>query len=564
MVREQSPSTSVFWVHASSRARFEESYQQIAEYAKITGRRHPQAEVLKLVHNWLQKETNRWILVLDNVDDADFLFNSPRTIKVGQDEGENMLNLQPLVSYLPQSEKGSILLTTRARSAALRLVESTDIIEVGPLDRESAISLVQNKLHTTQDNEDFVELVEALEFMPLAIVQAASYISQRVPRYSVRHYLEAFRENDRNKMNLLRHEVSLRRDREARNTVISTWQMSFDYIRETRPSSADLLSLMSFFDRQGIPEALIRKRPQTRTIHQRKWSASQYEASDLKNRDELEIQFEDDIQTLRDHSLISIAFDGVTFQMHALVQLAMRKWLENQGELERWKEQFIEILTEEFPTGEYENWEKCLSLFPHAQAAMTEQPQDEYSVRQWATLLYNVAWYAWKRGLLADAKEMSVKSLKARTNLLGSEHVETLSSMAMVGLVYKLIGRWKEAAELEKQVMDAKMRVLGPEHPDTLASLSNLASTYRNQGRWKEAEELEVQVMEARKRVLGQEHPDTLTSMNNLAWTWKSQNRDAEALSLISSCLEPLTRKLGANHPSTLACTQTYHTWKME
>lgn len=65
--------------------------------------------------------------------------------------------------------------------------------------------------------DDIAELAAELEFMPLAIVQAAAYISQRAPLYSVRQYLEKFRESDREKTSLLDYEAGqLRRDREAK------------------------------------------------------------------------------------------------------------------------------------------------------------------------------------------------------------------------------------------------------------------------------------------------------------------------------------------------------------
>ncbi|PVH92479.1 hypothetical protein DM02DRAFT_699773 [Periconia macrospinosa] len=151
---------------------------------------------------------------------------------------------------------------------------------------------------------------------------------------------------------------------------------------------------------------------------------------------------------------------------------------------------------------------------------LLQPPKSEEFLQQWAQLLYNAAWYAWQKGNVGDAEKLSAKSMKVRKKLLGKEHRDTLSSMAMAGLASKLAGWWKEAEELEVQVMETRKRVLGEEHPDTLTSMANLASTYRNQGRWKEAEELGVQVMETRKRVLGEEHPDTLTSMADLASTY--------------------------------------------
>ena len=68
----------MFWIHASNAARFEQSYRDLAEIVKLFGRQDPKANIFKLVHNWLRAGQNgRWILILDNVDDAHFLINRP-------------------------------------------------------------------------------------------------------------------------------------------------------------------------------------------------------------------------------------------------------------------------------------------------------------------------------------------------------------------------------------------------------------------------------------------------------------------------------------------------------
>jgi hypothetical protein len=82
--------------------------------------------------------------------------------------------------------------------------------------------------------------------------------------------------------------------------------------------------------------------------------------------------FEDDILTLRNYSFISVNTDGITFEMHKLMQLATREWLKAYKQQERWKEQFINNLNTELLTGEYENWVKCQTLFPHAQSAIAQ------------------------------------------------------------------------------------------------------------------------------------------------------------------------------------------------
>ena len=50
------------------------------------------------------------------------------------------------------------------------------------------------------------------------------------------------------------------------------------------------------------------------------------------------------MQTLRDYLFVSVDTDR-TFEMHALVQLAMRKWLEANGQLEAWKQRYIKNLS---------------------------------------------------------------------------------------------------------------------------------------------------------------------------------------------------------------------------
>jgi hypothetical protein len=153
---------------------------------------------------------------------------------------------------------------------ALTLVENCDIISVDPMDKAQALALFKKKMGiqgVKEDDKDVPELAAALEYMPLAIVQAAAYISHRAPRCSAAKYLEEFKKSERKRSSLLNHDGSqLRRDWEAKNSIIVTWQISFEYIQQTRSSAADLLSLMSFFDRQGIPEDLLRPRTERQEV----------------------------------------------------------------------------------------------------------------------------------------------------------------------------------------------------------------------------------------------------------------------------------------------------------
>ncbi|CAG8410992.1 unnamed protein product [Penicillium salamii] len=283
--------------------------------------------------------------------------------------------------------------------------------------------------------------------MPLAIVQAASYIRNQAPRFSVSQYLKHFLGSDREATKLLKKEAGhLYRDWEAKNSILVTWQISFDYIRQTKSSAAQLLSLMSFFDQQGILENLIRDRPKGNCISS---SELPSDSSDGGTSDsDSGPDFEDDVTTLRAYSFISVIENSTLFTMHRLVQLTTRAWLKSHGQIDQWRGEFISTLCDEFPTGEYENWEQCRSLFPHVKTAMSQRPESLETLRKWATLLYRCAWYALESGNIAELREMASRSSKERLKNFGAENQETLDSTTILAIAHRLEGRWEHAEQL--------------------------------------------------------------------------------------------------------------------
>ena len=547
----------MLWIHASSAARFEQGVREIAGLAKIRGRDDPKANIFQLVRDWLRGvKSGRWVLVLDNLDDATFLLEPYR---------QDSSTYSTLFEYLPVCDHGSILITTRSADAARKLVQHSDMISVGVIKDGDAVRLLEKKFGDRMDMTDVLELATELENMPLALTQAAAYLRQMGGRCSVQRYLERLRKSDESKNSILNKDAGdLWRDRAARNSVFLTWQISFEHVHKTRPSAAELLSLMSFCDRQAIPEALVRRGDSNEEAGAREDENDDpgngsSESADSDNvsavggvGDNWDDAFDEDIRMLEGYSFVSLTTDPSTFKMHKLVQVAMRKWLESRGQLEQWKEQYIDNLCALFPPGSYENWPICQVYYPHAQSAAELKPKGGKAALKWATIMYNAAWYAWTRLSAVDAEKMAVVSWKARAKMLGEHHKDTLSSQAMLALTKTSQGRWGEAEQLEVQVMKTSKMVLGAEHPSTLTSMGNLASTYRNQGRWEEAEQLEVQVMETRKKVLGVEHPDMLLSVANLASTYRNQGRWDEAEKLQHQALETRKKVLGEEHPDTL------------
>ena len=336
-VRDESPTTWVFWVHAGTQARFEEGYQRIAEVTRMDGWDNPKADVLRLVCRWLCDESNgQWVMIIDSADDSEVFF---LPLTRSQAHRTDILDqaVESFIDFLPQSPNGSILITSRSRDVAFRLTRSyTSVVEVKPMDECDALALLQKKLDCSADKDNSIKLVQYLDYMPLAITQAAAYIQGRAPRMTISQYLDEIRRSDHDRTRLLKKDMAdSRRDGRASNSIIQTWQISFEHIRKEMPTAARLLSLMSLFDRQGIPESLLHNRYQ--------------------GDDDGEADFEEDIYTLASYSLVGMSAEGSEFEMHRLVQFSMKKWLELHNELEEWKEKYVTLMDESYPVGRHEN-----------------------------------------------------------------------------------------------------------------------------------------------------------------------------------------------------------------
>ena len=493
--------------------------------------------MLRRVCNWLRSEASgKWLIILDNADDESF-FNAGTYEAQGAVSGDARDRLT-LADLLPQNQNGSILVTSRNMDVAMKLSGGyRDIIQIQPMSPDEGLTLLQHKLVCPLDGQE-TELLAALEYMPLAIIQAAAYINKRWPRITVTGYTQALRTNDKSRVKLLNQAATdLRRDEEASNSILATWQISFDHIREERESAADLLSFMSFFNPQGIPDFLLR---------------SYLDRESDGSTEDIEDTFEDDLHLLRSYSLLGTNPEGVVFEMHPLVQFATRVWLKSFSGEDRWRKRFLLTISKEFPPPDFENWSKCRLLLPHVEPLLGEEPTDITEAKCWAQVLHNAAWYTAAQGLFAKAEKMAQYSTSIRTRVLGIEHVDRLASIHNLAAVTLARGKYTQAEQLQRRALEGREKVLGEYHRDTLASVNLLAMALRLQGKFGDAEQLNRRALEGTKRTQGEEHPETLDSTYQLALVLGSLGKYADAEQLHRRALEVTEKVFGEEHPLTL------------
>ncbi|KAI1755436.1 hypothetical protein F4782DRAFT_488567 [Xylaria castorea] len=536
-----SPAVSVFWVHASNTDRFRQAYAEIAERCQVPGYNDPKAEVLPLLKKWLeQKHRGRWLMVIDNADDAQ-LFCRPAELTNAN--GEKYLG-----QYIPECSHGAVLITTRNKQIGLQLTKGmrAGLLGVNKMNDVECSQLLRASL---DDNliatEELSTLACRLEQLPLALAQASAFIQENT--ITVEKYLQLLDQGDQSFVSLLSEEFATAgRDSDTPHAVAATWILSFEQIEQQDPLASELLLLISLFDRQAIPMEFL----------------SDFSEVYHNNPTVNNIRLIKAIGVLKAYSLITEGKDQC-LNLHRLIQLVAQKWLATKETMRQFAEKAIVTVSHCYPFGKFETREKCTAYLPHVQAVLKldgVRSRDENIAR--ASILHCVAALFHLQGQWNLAEDFQTQALDIRKATLGPDHPDLLNSMSNLSITYRNQGRWKEAELLQVQVIDTYKSTLGLDHPNTLISMDNLASTYCNQGQWKEAELLQVQVIDTYKSTLGLDHPNTLISMGNLALTWKSQGRIKDAIQLMENCVEARLRVLGQDHPYTVDSLSCLNKWR--
>ncbi|RBR09586.1 uncharacterized protein FIESC28_09805 [Fusarium coffeatum] len=503
---------SVFWVHGADKAAFEESYRALADVLALPRRHEPGVSILALVRDWLQRDdVHPWFMIVDNADDGKVFFSEDDSF----------------ASYLPKSTKGKVLVTSRSLDTAQRLVGNTKAIYRIPIMAEDqALELLQSLLEDRVNGNEAEELVRTLDCIPLAVKQAAAYINRHSPRVTAKSYLKDLYKSEKRKHNLLRSDKGdLGRQAGVSNSVVVTWQVTFKQIRDEHPSAANLLSLMSQFQSQNIPEFMLHwynddrfadDGDDDREINTRgaangvntaiEDGSDDVNESDIGSDDDNEqMAFENDLDILRSYSLVDITTDG-HLSMHPLVQFCTRGWISELGNSARWSILFIKLAAKKFPSTAFKDWSICQTPLTHVEPILGIKPIQRSAIKDWATLLLRMSYYMKAIDQYSRAQILVERSIEARDTLLGHDHLDTLASKTALASITRLRGRLKEAAELGAELVEMRKAAHGVDDKRTLDDMSNLATILYDQGRFDEAEKLEVEILERSQATLGPDH----------------------------------------------------------
>jgi tetratricopeptide (TPR) repeat protein len=511
---------SVFWVPAIDITSFEKAYRDIGKILQIPGLDDDKADVKSLVAAYMGKESmGRWLLVIDNVDDLE-LFSQ----KAGDGDESGSTTF---ADYLPFSRKGSILFTTRNRVVAIKQAE-VEVAMVDEMDQTDSQKLLEVSLinkDCSEQKNNVAKLLDLLAYLPLAIKQAAAFMNEN--QMSIATYLDICVSDNERFVELLSKDFEDKgRYKTIKNPIALTWLISFRQVLSHDHLAAEYLYFMSCVAQQDILQSLLP------------------EASRLKQEMALGL--------LKAYAFITQREGQKSFDIHRLVQIAIRNWLREKNELHIWTGRTLTRMTELFPPFDYKKREECAKYLPHAEYILDFTQFSPDFGDDLEELLFKVGEYFHKIGKYVKAEQRYRRRFMMMTEMLGAEHPDTLGSMANLGLVLRSLTQYDEAEQIHRKCLKLNMEALGANHRNTLRSMNNLAVVLSVRGKHREAEQMHRKNLKLNIEMLGEDHPNTLRSMNNLAMVLDKQGSNAEAEGLMRQRLKLKEQTIGINHPSTL------------
>jgi tetratricopeptide (TPR) repeat protein len=511
MVKQSWSEFSVFWVPALSMESFEQACAEVVRLLGIpqgAGGENDAKEQFK--RHLGTARAGKWLLVVDNVDDPDIVFGTEQAAGIAD--------------YLPQSEEGVILFTTRTKEIAASLTPG-DVLELGPMSRQDASDFLE-KMLIKKDliREDTEEtLLDELTYLPLAIAQAAAFLNKT--GVSIATYLQLLQSTEQDLVELMSREFrDDTRYHGSANAVATTWVVSFDYIRTHDIFAADLLIFISCIEWKAIPRSIL---PSVQS----------------------EVRIEEAIGMFRGYSFLVDRENEKEYDVHRLVHLATRIWVRQYGDTREVVENGIRHLANVFPRADYDNKLKWSSFLPHALRLLEDKQDSSAEQRSQLCLLVGGALHHdWR---FQEAVRWLEESCEQRKELDESDS-KRLESQLMLGIAYERNGQVKYAVELLEHVVAIQTKVRAEDCLDLLESQHHLAGSYKDNNQIKQAIELLEHVVAINARTLTKDHLFQLASQHRLASAYLANKQFKQATELLEHVMA-INTVFAEDHPNLLA-----------
>ena len=540
------PDRSIFWVQARSADLIRQSLTEIGVRCGLF-ESSSFGQPLDSVRQFLRDPTNgRWLIIVDNADSINPFLDSAGHL---DPDHQYKLSIRVMLAhYVPRVSHGQTLYTTRSKAVGEKLSNAGHVIELGPMEDTDSRELLRSQMrnssqsvksplsHRTEiprkevpSDARLESLCDHLNHIPLALSQAAAFMRQQ--NVTVGEYLNLIEQDKSRLTHVLEHDfMTMSSDDRWSKAVATTWNITFSEIESSVPEAAELLSFMAFLSPQSIPKFLLQ------AVIPDEWSLT---ATALG--------------TLQSYALVNAGTEVGTFNMHLLVQLAVRRRLESAGSITKWIGKVLETLSEQFPTGGYDVLPTCAALLPHAlQALDHSRHADTLPVTAIAELQAKMGKYYHQQWLFPQALEATEQALATVGNEKDIPKAFALDVKRTQIWVFKSMGRYDEAEILAKEVWLERQHLLGAKHVDTLNDHKTLSLAYQEQGKLDKAAQAARSALKSLQKTQPDDDPNLLDMKRRLGSVLHRLGEDDEAETLLREAVDGATRQFGPDDVATL------------
>jgi tetratricopeptide (TPR) repeat protein len=504
------------WISASSRQAILLMYRHAArEVLDLDPASELPEDWLSRLFEWFATTQRRWLIVFDDLQ---------------QDED--------LTNLIPSGPQGRVVATTRSADLA-RFDSSWRRVRIGVYDSAESTAYLNARL--ASDPQLMVgakQLAEELGHLPLALSQAASYISHY--RITCSAYLKQLRmQYGRQKgVPLANADIAGGSD-----LLYATTRLALEAVGREADGGASLAlaGLAALLDPNGMPYPIFT------TLAVRSYIARR------SSRSLQEGVIADALNVLSDVGLTS----KETFRDLALLRMpaSVRPLVVNEaGDLRRAASAAADGLLEAWPNDDYSQANTGLThaMFACLETLRSTMPDPLWQHDELHPVLLQAGQSRLSLGLLDEAVTYWRQLVSEAERRLGATNVGTVRATANLGAAYQEAGRVAEALPLMVEAVENSRRLLGEAHPETLTAYNNLATCYQRVGRLADAIGIFERTLRLRQQDLGPDDPATLASLNNLAAAYQESGRYSEATALLAAASQGRERVLGASDPDTL------------
>jgi tetratricopeptide (TPR) repeat protein len=449
-----------------------------------------------------------------------------------------------LFNYIPQTSKGAIVLTTRDYEVACQLAGPSGVLKkeaMGPSDAAALFKQLYPSVSTSYDEDCTMELLQELQFLPLAVTQVASYLEMNRSMITPSEYLRTFKRTKEGQRRLLSKAThnSWRSDklRSSQNaeTVLTTFSITFQQIQNQSPLAYLILRTIACIDSRGIPRGLL---------------------ATLDGADD-DIQLGEALSKLQNFSLLhkvtTHEFTGDSYTVHSLVHLAIQFSLtfeKNHMALAEAAQSLVKILP---PNGPFKYWLTWHVYLSHATTFLQNLGDCyERDIIEIAEICWYMADYFRQIARYTDVEALAQRSVRIHIALLGEENLNTAGSMRTLASIYLQQEKFEKAEQLLSKVIVVYESLLGYEHEKVQNTIICLSMVILAQGRRKEAEDLQLKLVDSCHRIFGAKHRQTFLATNVLGLIYQEQGRYKEAGEILKM-LEDCAGVLGEEQPFHMA-----------